>query len=119
VSGLIELTGLDDLLHLVGILFWVLVIGALVMALTLPKTRKGKAFATLVVVGLFVAFPGRWAWGDKQRIDVVRKAEAMFRERCKKSGEFIHRTVENVEGVFLLKLRPEGINRSDQYSNII
>ncbi|KAB2910200.1 MAG: hypothetical protein F9K30_22915 [Dechloromonas sp.] len=43
------------------------------------------------------------------------KADAMFRERCKKSGEFIYRTAENVEGVFLLKLRPSQINRSDQY----
>ncbi|MBK6638112.1 MAG: hypothetical protein IPG34_10870 [Rhodocyclaceae bacterium] len=34
-------------------------------------------------------------------------AEAMFTERCKKAGVFIHRTAENVEGVFLLKVRPE------------
>ncbi|KAB2908999.1 MAG: hypothetical protein F9K30_23340 [Dechloromonas sp.] len=43
------------------------------------------------------------------------KADAMFQERCKKSGEFIHRTAENVEGVFLLKLRPNEINRGEQY----
>jgi hypothetical protein len=111
---------LGDLLRLVGILFWVLVAGALVMALALPKTRQGKAFATLVVVvGLFVAFPGRWVWESKQQRDAARArlahAEAMFQERCKKSGEFIHRTTENVEGIFLLKLRPEGINYGDQY----
>lgn len=40
----------------------------------------------------------------------VAKAEAMFQERCKKAGEFIHRTAENVEGIFLMKVRPEGIN---------
>ena len=34
-------------------------------------------------------------------------AEAMFAERCKKAGVFIHRTAENVEGIFLLKVRPE------------
>ncbi|KAB2919886.1 MAG: hypothetical protein F9K30_16800 [Dechloromonas sp.] len=45
----------------------------------------------------------------------LAKAEAMFQERCKKSGEFIYRTAENVEGVFLLKLRPSQINRGDQY----
>jgi hypothetical protein len=118
MSGLIELTGLGDLLRLVGILFWVLVVGALIMALTLPKTRKDKAFAVLVVVGLFIAFPGRWAWEAKQQRDAVQaryqKAEAMFQERCKKSGEFIYRTAENVEGVFLLKIR-EGYNHYDQY----
>jgi hypothetical protein len=45
----------------------------------------------------------------------LAKAEAMFQERCKKSGEFIYRTAENVEGVFLLKLRSDKMNRSDQY----
>jgi hypothetical protein len=119
MGGLIELTGLGDLLRLVGILFWVLVIGALIAALVWPKTRQGKATATLIVVGLFAAFPGRWAWEAKQRQDAARAryqiAEAMFQERCKKAGEFIYRTAENVEGVFLLKLRPEGINYGDQY----
>ncbi|KAB2919890.1 MAG: hypothetical protein F9K30_16820 [Dechloromonas sp.] len=45
----------------------------------------------------------------------LAKAEAMFQERCKKAGEFIYRTAENVEGVFLLKLRPGRINYGDQY----
>jgi hypothetical protein len=42
-------------------------------------------------------------------------AEKMFQERCKKSGEFIHRTAENVDGVFLMKIRPKEINYGDQY----
>lgn len=42
------------------------------------------------------------------------KAEAMFQERCKKAGEFIYRTAENVEGVLLLKIR-EQTSRGDQY----
>jgi hypothetical protein len=45
----------------------------------------------------------------------LQTAEKMFAERCKKAGEFIHRTAENVEGVFLMKLRPEGMNFGDQY----
>ncbi|MBN8476932.1 hypothetical protein [Sulfuritalea sp.] len=45
----------------------------------------------------------------------LAKAEAMFVERCKKAGVFIHRTAENVESVFLMKLRPSGINYGDQY----
>ena len=93
---------------MVGVLFWLLVIGALVAAVRLPKTRNGKVVAVLIVVGLFVAFPGRWAWEAKQQRDAARarheKAEAMFQERCKKAGEFIYRTAENVEGVFLLRL---------------
>lgn len=46
----------------------------------------------------------------------LAKAEAMFQERCKTAGEKIYRTVENVEGIFLLKLRPDGINYGSQFS---
>lgn len=45
----------------------------------------------------------------------LAKAEAMFAERCKTAGIFIHRTAENVEGIFLMRLRPSGINYGDQY----
>jgi hypothetical protein len=44
----------------------------------------------------------------------IELADSMFAERCKKSGEFIHRTVENVEGVFLMKVRATS-NHSDQF----
>jgi len=47
---------------------------------------------------------------ERQRI-----AAEMFRERCKKAGVFIHRTVEDVEGVFLMKVRPQGVNFDEQY----
>jgi hypothetical protein len=45
----------------------------------------------------------------------LSKAEAMFQERCKTAGEKIYRTVESVEGIFLLKLRPNEINYGDQF----
>lgn len=43
------------------------------------------------------------------------KAQAMFAERCRTAGEKIHRIVENVEGVYLLKIRPNEINYGDQF----
>ncbi len=43
------------------------------------------------------------------------KAMAMWQERCKTAGEKIYKTVENVEGVYLMKLRPDGINYGDQF----
>ena len=51
----------------------------------------------------------------QERRERLAKAEAMFQERCKKAGEFIYRTAENVEGIFILKLRPKDINYRDQY----
>ncbi len=112
--NLIELTGLGDLLRMVSVLFWLLVIAALTVAIKLPETRNGKVVAVLAIVGLFIAFPGRWAWEAKEQRDAFQarqeKARAisqnMFQERCKKAGEFIRRTVPNVEGIMLLKLRP-------------
>lgn len=46
----------------------------------------------------------------------LQKAEALFQERCKTAGEFIHRTADNVEGLFLMKLRPNRINYQDQFA---
>ncbi|MBI3093244.1 MAG: hypothetical protein HYY97_00055 [Rhodocyclales bacterium] len=46
----------------------------------------------------------------------LAKAEALFQERCKTAGEKIHRTAENVEGVFLKRIRPRGTNYGDQFA---
>lgn len=43
------------------------------------------------------------------------KAMAMWQERCKTSGEKIYKTVENVEGVYLLKIRPTKVNFANQF----
>jgi hypothetical protein len=83
----------------------------------------GKLFVLALTALLFAAFPGCSAWERQQAQEAALEsyrarykiAEAMFQERCKKAGVFIHRTAENVEGIFLLKLRPKGINYRDQY----
>lgn len=53
--------------------------------------------------------------GKDDRAIRLAKAEALFAERCKKAGIFIHRTAEKVEGFLLMKLRPNGINYGEQY----
>lgn len=107
-----------DLLRLVGGVFWLVVFGALLAAYFLPKTRKNRAIALSTVLVLFAAFPGRWAWNDfqVQRDYRARLADATarFNERCKTAGEKIYKTVEGVEGVMLLKLRPTNYNAYDQ-----
>lgn len=42
--------------------------------------------------------------------------QAMFDERCKKAGVFIHRTVKDVEGILAMKIRPKTINYGDQFA---
>jgi hypothetical protein len=58
--------------------------------------------------------------GSAEKADAARSrlqiAETMFRERCKTAGEKIHKTVENVEGIFLMKVRPREINYEDQFA---
>lgn len=41
--------------------------------------------------------------------------EEVFNSLCKTSGEKIYRTVENIDGVFLMKLRPSYPDLSDKY----
>lgn len=116
---MIELGVGADLFRMVGWILWLIVIGALVAALLIPKTKANKAIAVTVVAVLFALFPGRWFWEMKSEADAKEarreKAEAMFQERCKTAGEFIHRTVDDVEGILLMKLRPKGQNHGDQF----
>lgn len=116
---MIELGPGADLLRMVGDIFWLVLIGAFVAAALIPKTKTSKAIAVVAVAVLFLAFPGRWAWEMKREANAngnrLAKAEAMFQERCKTAGEKIRRTVEDVEGILLMKLRPEGYNHGDQF----
>lgn len=43
------------------------------------------------------------------------KAMTMWQERCKTAGEKIYKTVENVEGIYLMKVRPSEMNYGDQF----
>lgn len=46
----------------------------------------------------------------------LQVAEAMFQERCKTAGEKVSRTVNDVEGILLMKLRPEQQNFSNLFA---
>ena len=78
-------------------------------------TKSIRQFAAALLAATALT---AWAQGTSAKEDPkarLAKAEAMFAERCKKAGEFIHHTAENVEGIFLMKLRPDRINFGDQY----
>lgn len=76
-----------------------------------------KSLSILALLGALIAGcatqPTPTAEVQRNRLQV---AEAMFQERCKTAGEKIRHTVENVEGVFLLRLRPEKHNFSNQFA---
>ena len=77
-------------------------------------------FALTLVLG--VCLTGCFSPNAAQEADIAARrsrlqtAEAMFQDRCKKAGVTIHRTAENVEGVFLMKLRPDRINFGEQFA---
>jgi hypothetical protein len=78
-------------------------------------TRWIRHFAVVLLAATALTACAQTPPGKEDPKTRLAKAEAMFAERCKWAGEFIHRTAENVEGVLLMKLRPKGINYGDQY----
>jgi hypothetical protein len=80
------------------------------------KRLTSRAFAAIALLAACALPPGAIGAPTEDAKARLAKAEAMFQERCKTAGEKIYRTVDNVEGVFLMKLRPERHNFSDQFA---
>ena len=78
------------------------------------NVKRIKWLAPLLSLALLL---GACASGPRaaQPSERQAKAMAMWQERCKAAGEKIYRTVEGVEGVYLMKLRPKGTNFGDQF----
>jgi hypothetical protein len=66
----------------------------------LNQTRRGWAGLALAALALLAAC-GQAGGSTAQQ----QRAIAMWQERCKRSGEFIHKTVEGVEGIYLINIR--------------
>ena len=75
---------------------------------------KWKAVTALLLsIALTACAVGPSASEGSERLT---RAQAMFAQRCQAAGEKIYRTVDDVEGIFLLKLRPNYVNYGNQYS---
>jgi hypothetical protein len=100
-----------DLLQAAGIGFLLLAAISIGLALWLPKKWWGKLLAVLAV-GFVIAIPIYKASQESQQQQVavsdykerLATAQALFEERCKTAGEKIFKTVENVDGVLLMKV---------------
>lgn len=108
-----------DLLRLIAKLHWAVMVALLVVALWVPERAWAKALGVAVVLGVFL-LPVLQEKRQRDQQREVRnerydKTLAMWKERCKTAGEFIHQTVEDVEGVYLLKLRPKQENMVSQF----
>ncbi len=109
----------QDTLRLVGWTYVAVCAAALLLALWTPKRWWAKTIAAACVLGLASILPMK----AKRQQDEAQaqaaeftqrqaKAKALFEERCKTAGEKIYKTVEDVDGVFLPRLR-ERTGRAD------
>jgi hypothetical protein len=112
----------QELLKTAGFGFIALSLLGIGLALWLPKKWPGKLMA-LIAVGVVISLPVHQGTQEvhQQQVQVdeykqrLAKAKAMFAERCKTSGEKIHKTVENVEGIYLMKIRTS-TNFAEQFT---
>lgn len=73
------------------------------MTLTPPSRRAVRCVLITLLTSGLAACAGI---GQPSASDRLATAQAMFAQRCQTAGEKIYRTVDNVEGIYLLKLRP-------------
>lgn len=75
----------------------------------------GRLIAALFAAALLVALSA-CASPETEHRDRAAVAKAMFEERCKKAGVFVHRTVKDVDGFLVMKTRPRVPNYGDQFA---
>ena len=89
-----------------------------------PKQNAGKilsgSLTAAAILILFVWIIPKQLGPSKEEIQAqeewdrkYKEAEAVFNEQCKTAGEKIYRTVDNVEGIMLLKVVPESTVSAD------
>lgn len=100
--------------ELIGNAYLLLVVIVTVAALSLPQSGKGKAIALVIGLGL-VYMPyilARQQQAERKKVVAQEKvhvsaAKQRFDELCKTAGEKIYRTVDDVDSLMLLKVRPK------------
>jgi hypothetical protein len=97
-----------------GFFYWLLALAGVCIALAKGSTWPRKGIYVVLVLALFIGPITPDIYRSVQYRNRIATAQAMFAERCKTAGEKIHKTVENVEGIYLMKIRSTN-NFSDQF----
>ena len=61
-----------------GITAWAMLAGGLWLALTKFKRGYWRVLGVVAVLGVFAAYPGRWAWEVQKRVEHYQAAKAMY-----------------------------------------
>jgi len=105
---------LNFITNAITIGYWVLVAAVMLGVFFVFKGKTpiwGRILLALAIGGLLMSWPIsnqiKHNKQKKERKTVYDAADAQFQMRCKSAGVKIYRTVDNVEGVLLMKLRPK------------
>lgn len=115
---MLELTGMGSVLRALGVLYWVLAIGAVALALWKGKGRRGKAIWAGVAIAVFGFMPVKGLIEQAQRDTYAREAWAYFKKKCDtEAGEKIYKTYPGVKSVLVVKPLPPATEKDlyDQF----
>ncbi len=102
---MLKLSGFDVLFAAAGNLYLLLALAGVCIALWKGKTWPRKGIYALLVLAAFIAPIAPEIYRQVEYRSRLATAQSMFAERCKIAGEKIHKTVEGVEGIYLMKVR--------------
>lgn len=105
---------LGSIIKGIALLYWLLGLALLYCAIRFPRTKLRAAIWSLIVIAAFAYLPVKTRIEHERKREAHAAIKARFDAHCKNSGEKIHRTAQDVEGVFLLKLR-QTTNRNLQF----
>jgi hypothetical protein len=112
---MLKLTGFDTLFAVAGNLYLLLALAGVCLALWKGKTWLRKGIYAVLVLAAFIAPIAPEVYRKIEYRNRQATAQSMFEERCKTAGEKILRTVEGVEGIVLMKVRPRESNFGNQF----
>ena len=115
---MLELTGIGSVLRGLGVLYWLLAIGAVALAIWKGKNKRAKTVWAVVAVAVFGFLSVKGFIEQAQRDAYAREAWAYFKKLCdEKSGEKIYKTFTGVKGVLVVKPLPPATEKDlyDQF----
>ena len=106
---MINAPNVQEWLSAITLVYWIVALVGACVAWKLAASRSTKIIGVVLVVGFFLYWPVSDAVRNTMERSAFNKryeaAAARFAERCMIAGDKIVRTVDDVEGIFVLNMR--------------
>jgi hypothetical protein len=116
----LDLTPFGGIVKGIGLLYWIAALGGAGLALWWFKRWWLKLSVAAAILAMFIVPAAQRAMQRQEQYNAAKAtldaAKAHFEMRCKSAGEKITRTVDNVEGIALLRLRPRVFDDANQFT---